>query len=630
MAIYSLNAEIVSRGKGDSSIGAAAYQSRSRMIDARTGEVHDYSRNRDELLFEGIYAPKGAPEWARDRESLWNHVEQFEKRKDAQLARRFIIALPYELTTEQNRYAIQDWVRENFTRKGYIADVAIHEPGKEGDNRNYHAHVLVVMRKLDGQELAAKKERLNVTERKDELQAIRESWERIGNRHLERHGFEPSLDHRTLEAQGIERVPSVHLGRQATALERDGIQTERGDLNREIVAENERRVIELAAERVTPQHRSAQEAVQQREPPAASETRAGHQRPSQAPENRSSIEQEREAQREAWIAARKAEREQRRQPNWIEQRIADQDQQARLYSAPITVDRDGQRVTGADALADRMKPEGEREFRSARARSYAEAFSARLDDAGIALVRVTAKDVQTLSELREAAEQEGPTRRTATGSLRHTSFGDVKEGDLAAVTKSGELYRINPEKLGQAVLPENLPSVIAARMAFQVDRERTNDLYQHRKDEQTVAREAAAEAREKRAAQINQWKERGSENVASKGFGFGGKVLGAVVGGAIRFLDGFFSSTKKPTAQEVHDRAQAAGNVETQHSKAYERALEEGDLRLARTLDEISRAETDRQAAPEYFRPITRPVNRDRDRDDGHERERERDRGYER
>jgi hypothetical protein len=155
-------------------------------------------------------------------------------------------------------------------------------------------------------------------------------------------------------------------------------------------------------------------------------------------------------------------------------------------------------------------------------------------------------------------------------------------------------------------------------------------LYQHRKDEQTVAREAAAEAREKRAAQINQWKERGSENVASKGFGFGGKVLGAVVGGAIRFLDGFFSSTKKPTAQEVHDRAQAAGNVETQHSKAYERALEEGDLRLARTLDEISRAETDRQAAPEYFRPITRPVNRDRDRDDGHERERERDRGYER
>lgn len=249
MAIYSLNAEIVSRGKGDSSVGAAAYQSRSRIVDRRTGEVHDYSRNRDELLFEGIYAPKGAPEWARDRESLWNYVEQFERRKDAQLARRFIIALPHELTSEQNRYAVQDWVRENFTRRGFIADVAIHTPGKEGDNRNYHAHVLVVMRKLEGQEFAAKKERLNVTERKDELQAVRESWERIGNQHLERYGFEPSLDHRSLEAQGIERLPSVHLGRQATALERDGITTERGDLNREIAAENSQRVIELATER---------------------------------------------------------------------------------------------------------------------------------------------------------------------------------------------------------------------------------------------------------------------------------------------------------------------------------------------------------------------------------------------
>src|SRR4051812_18275431 len=112
------------------------------MIDERTGEVHDYSRNRDELLFEGIYVPnpKAVPEWARDRASLWNHVEKIEKRKDAQLARRFIIALPHELTPEQGRYAIQDFVRENFTRRGYIADVAIHAPGAEGDNRNpaYH------------------------------------------------------------------------------------------------------------------------------------------------------------------------------------------------------------------------------------------------------------------------------------------------------------------------------------------------------------------------------------------------------------------------------------------------------------------------------------------------------------
>jgi hypothetical protein len=433
-----------------------------------------------------------------------------------------------------------------------------------------------------------------------------------------------------LEAQGIERVPSVHLGRQATALERDGITTDRGDLNREIAAENAQR--ELVTERVTPEHihRAAQEAVERPERPAASETRAGHQRPSQAPENRPSVEQDREAQHDAWIAERRAEREKRRQPNWIEQRIADQDRQARLYSAPITVDRDGQHVTGADVLADRMKPESEREFRSARARSYAEAFSARLDDAGIALVRVTASDVKTLSELREAAEREGPTRRTATGSLRHTSFGDVKEGDIAAVTKSGEVYRINPEKLGGAVLPEKLPSMIEARMAFQIDRERTNDLYQERKNEQTIARDAAAEAREKRAAVIDRAKEVSAGDVASKGFGIGSKIVGAIAVGALKFLDGLFSSPKKPTAQEVHDRAQAAGNVETQHAKAYELAREEGDLRLQRTLDEIRRSAEERDVsfAQRYGRPPTREANRD----EGHERERERerDRGYER
>jgi ATP-dependent exoDNAse (exonuclease V) alpha subunit len=262
------------------------------MVDMRTGEVHDYSRNAKELLFEGVYAPKGAPDWARDRESLWNHVEQFERRKDAQLARRFIIALPNELTIEQNRYAIQDFVRENFTRRGFIADVAIHAPGKEGDQRNTHAHVLVVLRKLDGQELAAKKERAaTVADRKDELEAVRESWAKIGNRHLERHGFEPTLDCRSFEDRGIDRLASVHLGRQATALEREGIATDRGSLNRGIAAENAQRVMEpantrqqTATENIHAWHTAAQEAAQRPERSAASETRAGQQSASQAPE----------------------------------------------------------------------------------------------------------------------------------------------------------------------------------------------------------------------------------------------------------------------------------------------------------------------------------------------------------
>jgi hypothetical protein len=258
MAVYHLSAKIVSRGKGHSSVAAAAYQSRSMLIDERTGERHNYSRKSGELLFEGIYAPKDAPDWTHDRAKLWNHVEAFERRSDAQLAKSFDIALPHELTLEQNRFAIQDWVRDNFMRKGLIADVAIHAPGVEGDVRNIHAHVLVVMRKLDGTEFAVKKERAaTVEDRKDELEALRASWERIGNRHLERHGFEPTLDRRSLLEQGAQREPSIHLGKDAMALERDGKPTDRGDINRAISAENERRVIDLAAERALRAEREA-------------------------------------------------------------------------------------------------------------------------------------------------------------------------------------------------------------------------------------------------------------------------------------------------------------------------------------------------------------------------------------
>lgn len=447
MAIYSLNAEIVSRSKGDSAVGAAAYQSRSRMVDMRTGEVHDYSRNRNELLFEGIYAPnpKAAPEWARDRESLWNHVEQFEKRKDAQLARRFIIALPHELTPEQNRYVIQDWVRENFTRKGYIADVAIHAPGKEGDNRNYHAHVLVVLRKLDGQELAAKKDQTTARERKDELQAVRESWERIGNRHLERHGFEPSLDHRSLEAQGIERVPSVHLGRAATALERDGITTERGDLNREIAAENAQRVIELAVTR--------------------------------------------------------------------------------------------------DAKPERIWQESYRE----RAQQT--------------------QDTRLAETLRFAAAAQEALQRP--------------ERTEAAETRAGQQRPSQAPEIAPAAASEPEPEVT-----------------------------------------------RGAERAVGSIFGGFARMAERVLGGLFSLFAG---DEPKVTPQQAHDRAQAAGNVETQHAQAHEVARQEGDLRLALTLELLRQQDEARDLsfAQRYGTPPTREAD-PRERDEGYERERERDRGYER
>jgi MobA/MobL family len=263
MASYHLSAGVIARTAGYSSVAAAAYRARCALNDERTGTLHDYSRKSGELLWQGIYAPKDAPEWARERAQLWNHVEAFERRRDAQLARSFDIALPHELSLEQNRYALQDWVRENFTRKGLIADAVIHAPGRDGDRRNIHAHVMVVMRKLDGTEFAAKKERIErLADRKAELETLRESWERIGNRHLERYGHAPTLDRRTLLAQGIDREPTVHLGKHATAIERDGKATQLGDINREIKGQ----VIDLAAARAA---REAAQARLERSGPAS-------------------------------------------------------------------------------------------------------------------------------------------------------------------------------------------------------------------------------------------------------------------------------------------------------------------------------------------------------------------------
>ena len=109
------------------------------------------------------------------------------------------IALPHELTLEQNRRLLQDWVRENFTRKGLIADVAIHEPDGRGDARNIHAHVMVVRRKLDGSEFVRTKERYDTFGEKQaakeaDLLAMRQSWENLANRHLERYGHEARID----------------------------------------------------------------------------------------------------------------------------------------------------------------------------------------------------------------------------------------------------------------------------------------------------------------------------------------------------------------------------------------------------------------------------------------------------
>lgn len=244
MAIYHFTAKVVSRAKGQSAIAKAAYNNRERLEDERTGETFDY-RRKGGIAFSGIFAPEDAPpEWVTDRATLYNAIERGEKRKDAQLVREIEIGLPHELTAEQRERLVKDFVREQFVRKGMLADVSIHAPGDDGDERNHHAHILLTMRELGPDGFGAKVREWNG---KEQLEHWRESWENIANRYLERHGVEARIDRRTLEEQGIEREPTVHRGPQVIAMERDGIATDRGAQWRETREHNATRA-ELMAE----------------------------------------------------------------------------------------------------------------------------------------------------------------------------------------------------------------------------------------------------------------------------------------------------------------------------------------------------------------------------------------------
>jgi hypothetical protein len=239
MAIYHLNAKIISRGKGQSAIAAAAYRSGERLRDEQADETKHYKARAERIAFTDIMAPKDAPEWAHDRNQLWNNAERAEKRKDAQTAREFTIALPHELTEQQREWLVKDFAREAFVRKGYAVDIAIHAPEEGSDERNHHCHLMVPMRTLGPEGFAAMKDRSQNSGA--QLDAWRDQWQNIANRHLERHGHAERIDRRTLEAQGIDREATTHLGYAALEMTERGAASDRMAQFREIVERNELR-----------------------------------------------------------------------------------------------------------------------------------------------------------------------------------------------------------------------------------------------------------------------------------------------------------------------------------------------------------------------------------------------------
>lgn len=248
MAIYRFSAQMISRSAGRSAVAAAAYRAGAELTCDRTGQVHDYTRKGGVVSSE-IIAPNGAPEWATDRARLWNEVEAAEKRKDAQLAREVELALPRELTPDQRLELVRSFVRSEFVSRGMVADIAIHEPKASDGGQQPHAHVMLTTRTLGPEGFQGKNRDWND---KGLLENWREAWANHANRALERAGQEQRIDHRSLEAQrqdalamgddrkaqDLDREPQPKLGPTAAAMERAGIQTDRGDTLRATLQRN--------------------------------------------------------------------------------------------------------------------------------------------------------------------------------------------------------------------------------------------------------------------------------------------------------------------------------------------------------------------------------------------------------
>ena len=236
MASYLCTVQTVQRSQGRSSVAAAAYRSGTTLCDQRLAIDFDFS-GKEGVEFCEVIAPPGAPAAFLDREALWNAAEIRDGRKNAVPAREVLVALPHELDFEQRRDLVRDFVAKHITAHGMIADVAMHLPGKEGDHRNYHAHILVTTRAVSpdgfGQKPPAWWSPQMVRE-------WRVGWAQVQNAHLRRHlgPDAPQVSHLSLADQGETRVASIHLGAAATAMERRGIRTQAGDYNRDAQVHN--------------------------------------------------------------------------------------------------------------------------------------------------------------------------------------------------------------------------------------------------------------------------------------------------------------------------------------------------------------------------------------------------------
>ena len=251
MAIYHLSTKPISRSSGRSAVASIAYRAGIAITDERLGKTYDYTK-RHGVLWTGLATPNDVKV---DRNELWNLAEKSENRSNSRTAREIVINIPHELM--QGDQGTGNMLAHEFasqlSKKYQVAvDVAVHAPDKQGDNRNFHAHLLLTTRKIEqdrhGNIKLTDKSQLEMSNtqlkqagllsNQDELKEIRKAWADLTNEYLAEHGIDERIDHRSHKDRGLDTLPTVKMGWQATELERNGIRTDVGNKNRDIKAHN--------------------------------------------------------------------------------------------------------------------------------------------------------------------------------------------------------------------------------------------------------------------------------------------------------------------------------------------------------------------------------------------------------
>lgn len=260
MPVPHMNIKIVQRSKGKSAVAGAAYQAGEKLFSEydQQWKNHTYKK---EVVYTEIMLPANAPPEYADRATLWNSVEEAEKQWNSQLARRFVVALPREVPLEMCPQMMQEYCNEYFVSKGMCCDFAIHDPDPPGHNP--HCHIMLTMRAIDENgkwmpksrkvyDLDENGERIKLpsgrwkSHKEDTVdwneqyhaEGWRHGWEVVQNKYLELAGSPERVDMRSYERQGLDIIPTVHMGAAVCALERKGIETNIGNLNRDIKAAN--------------------------------------------------------------------------------------------------------------------------------------------------------------------------------------------------------------------------------------------------------------------------------------------------------------------------------------------------------------------------------------------------------